>query len=150
LVIPEDRAALLDGPLVEAEIFRLINELRAQNGLPALQRNPQIDEVSRAHSCDIAARGAISHESSDGRKLAQRLAGSEPPWVYVSENIAVGYNDPAMVVTMWFDEQPPDDWHRRNILAENVTDLGVGYCHNPSDPSNMYHYWTADFAGRNP
>jgi uncharacterized protein YkwD len=87
----------------------------------------------------------ISHVSSDGRTLAQRLAGSDPPWEWPSESIAAGTDDPAAVVAMWMDE-PPDGWHRRNILDPDQREVGAGYCFAPDDQTGNHHYWTADFS----
>lgn len=38
--------------------------------------------------------------------------------------------------------------HRKSILNDVFTDIGVGYYYFPSDTgeSNYYHYWTQDFA----
>ncbi len=60
---------------------------------------------------------------------------------------AAGTDDPAMVVAWWMDE-PPDGWHRRNILDADQRDVGVGYCFATEDASGNHHYWTADFSRR--
>ena len=131
----------------EARLVAEINRVRAENGLPAYLHSPELSAAARAHSCDLAAHGLISHESSDGRTLADRLAGSDPPWEWPSESIAAGTDDPIAVVAMWMDE-PPDGWHRRNILDADQREVGAGYCYAADDPSGNQHYWTADFARR--
>ena len=93
------------------------------------------------------AHGLISHESSEGRTLAQRLAGATPPWEWPSENIAAGVVDPAATVAMWMDE-PPEGWHRRNILDVDQREVGAGYCYAADDSTGNHHYWTADFSRR--
>ena len=124
-----------------------INQVRAAHSLPPYAHSPELSAAARAHSCDIAAHGVIAHTSSDGRTLQDRLAGAEPPWEWPSESIAAGTDDPATVVAMWMDE-PPEGWHRRNILDEQQREVGVGYCYTADDPTGNQHYWTADFSRR--
>lgn len=136
-----------DPALLEALLVATINQIRAENGLPPYQHSPELSGVARAHSCDLAAHGLISHESSEGRTLAQRLAGATPPWEWPSENIAAGVVDPAATVAMWMDE-PPEGWHRRNILDVDQREVGAGYCYAADDATGNHHYWTADFSRR--
>ena len=121
--------------------------MRAANGLPPYLHSPELSAAARAHSCDMAAHGMISHTGSDGRTLQQRLAGSQPAWEWPSESIAAGLDDPSAVVALWMDE-PPDGWHRRNILDADQREVGAGYCYAAEDPTGNHHYWTADFSRR--
>lgn len=132
---------------LEQQLIDAINQARAAQGLPAYQASAELSAAARAHSCDLAQHQLISHVSSDGRTLADRLAGATPAWQWPSENIAAGLADPAAVVALWLDE-PADGWHRRNILDPDQQAVGAGYCHQPDDPSGNQHYWTADFARR--
>jgi uncharacterized protein YkwD len=131
----------------EALLVAEINRVRAEFGLPPYLHSPELSAVARAHSCDLAAHGMISHVSSDGRTIQDRLAGADPPWEWPSESIAAGTDDPAAVVAMWMDE-PPEGWHRRNILDADQREVGTGYCFTPDDPTGNRHYWTADFSRR--
>jgi len=135
-----------DGPrdeirLREEQLVAGVNELRARSGLAPYRPEPALSEVARFHSCDLAAHGVISHRSSDGRTLQDRLAGQAERWSWPSESIAVGTDDPAQVIALWLDE-PPDGWHRRNMLDPEQQVVGVGYCVAPDDPSGQRHYWT--------
>ncbi|HEU5102188.1 MAG TPA: CAP domain-containing protein [Roseiflexaceae bacterium] len=145
---PVDAAAMGDDPAaLESLLVASINQVRAANGLPPYQHSPELSVAARAHSCDLAAHGQISHTSSDGRTLAQRLEGANPPWEWPSESIAAGSADPATIVAWWMDE-PPDGWHRRNILDADQREVGAGYCYLPDDPTGNHYYWTADFSRR--
>ena len=134
-----------DSAAREALLVAEINRVRAEYGLPPYLHSPELSAAARAHSCDLAAHGMISHTSSDGRTLQDRLAGAEPPWEWPSESIAVGTDDPIVVVAWWMDE-PPDGWHRRNILDADQREVGAGYCYLEEDASGNRHYWTADFS----
>lgn len=129
----------------EALLIAEINRVRSDNALPPYQASPELSAAARMHSCDLATHHTISHVSSDGRTLTERLAGSTPAWEWPSESIAAGYDDPVQVVALWMDE-PPEGWHRRNILDTEQQAVGAGYCYNPDDPSGNRFYWTADFA----
>ena len=136
-----------DAAMLEALLVATINQVRGANGLPPYQHSPELSDAARAHSCDLAAHGLISHESSEGRTLAQRLDGASPPWEWPSENIAAGVIDPIATVAMWMDE-PPEGWHRRNILDADQREVGAGYCYAADDATGNHHYWTADFSRR--
>jgi uncharacterized protein YkwD len=136
-----------DPAMLEALLVATINQVRAAHGLPPYQHSPELSGVARAHSCDLAAHGRISHVSSAGRTLAQRLAGATPPWEWPSESIAAGISDPAAIVALWMDE-PPEGWHRRNILDRDQREIGAGYCYAADDSTGNHHYWTADFSRR--
>ena len=142
---PEDIWAELDQAEAETLLASAINDVRTAHGLPPYTISPDLSAAARLHSCDMAANTMISHTSSDGRTLTQRLSGMELPWIWPSENIAVSFSDPQTVVAFWMDE-PPDGWHRVNILDPEQDAVGVGYCYRANDPSGNYHYWTADFA----
>lgn len=131
----------------EAMLVVEINRIRAANNLPAYRASAELSAAARAHSCDLATHHTISHVSSDGRTLTERLAGSTPAWEWPSESIAAGTDDPAEVVALWMDE-PPEGWHRRNILDPDQQEVGAGYCASPDDPSGNQFYWTADFSRR--
>lgn len=132
---------------LEAGLLAAINQERAANSLPPYLSSAELNIAAHAHSCDMAEHTLISHTSSDGRALKDRLAGSNPPWERMSESIAAGSDDPLFIVALWMDE-PPDGWHRRNILDTELREVGVGYCFASEDSTGNHHYWTADFARR--
>ena len=141
-------ATLGDDPaMLEALLVATINQVRVANGLPPYLHSSELSGAARAHSCDLASHGLISHVSSEGRTLAQRLDGATPPWEWPSENIAAGVVDPAATVALWMDE-PPEGWHRRNILDVDQREVGAGYCYAADDTTGNHHYWTADFSRR--
>lgn len=149
--LPAERGGALpaDPDALEAQLIAEVNRVRVGAGLPPYLANAELGAAARAHSCDLAAHHTIAHISSDGRTLAERLAGSTPPWEWPSESIAAGFDDPIQVVAVWMDE-PPEGWHRRNILDTEQREIGAGYCYTSDDPSGNYHYWTADFSRRGP
>ncbi len=131
---PPDMAALAQ------ETFRLINEQRAIYGRDPLAWNATLAAAAQRHAEDCHQRGWCGHTGSDGSSMKTRIirAGYDP--VRWSECWA-WYRSPALAVAMWMDEVPPNDPHRRTILATHLTEVGVGVM-----PGNGHgYYFIADF-----
>ena len=128
---------------LEQQIVGLTNELRQQHGCPPLALSPHLTVAARAHSQDMADHNYFGHDD---------LAGHDPAWRaqhagYIGtagwENIAAGFGDAAAVVSAWYNETPPNDGHRRNMLNCALINIGVGYGYNVN--STYRAYWTQDF-----
>jgi hypothetical protein len=104
--------------------------------------------TARAHSKDMATQGYVGHTTPEGMQLLDRLqvAGYNPTG-YFGENIRVGPQDtPGTAIEWWYDEQPPDDEHRRNLLSANFREFGCGI--EVADDSEYERYFTQDFGQR--
>lgn len=141
-----------DGPLTfnadyVSAIIAITNQERAANGCGPLIANPILMGTAQAHSNDMALNHFFAHTSSTGLTPAQRMTAAGYQFSIQAENIAAGYATPDSVMSAWFNESPPNDWHRRNILDCRLHEIGVGYCYLASDPNAIaYHsYWTEDF-----
>ncbi len=134
-------------PAEVVAVVALTNQDRLANGCPALTANPILMATAQAHSEDMALHHFFAHTSSTGQTPAQRIQAAGYHWAAVAENIAAGYPTPQSVVATWFDETPPNDPHRANILNCRLHDVGVGYYYLADDPNTIaYHeYWTEDF-----
>jgi len=121
------------------EVARLINEVRAQHGLPPLAFNATLALAAQAHADDCAARGWCSHTGSDGADIKTRIlrAGYVPAsW---AECWAQSLT-PQGAVEMWMNETPPNDPHRRTLLTVWQTEIGVGVAR-----TGWGYYFIADF-----
>ncbi len=129
-----------DVSALAGEIFRLINEQRAAFGLPPLAWNGTLANAAQLHADDCYVRGWCGHTGSDGSTYKERIirAGYDP--VRWSECWA-WYGTPEMAVAMWMDEVPPNDPHRRTILSDYLTEVGVGVVPG----SGHGYYFIADF-----
>ena len=114
---------------VEAEVFRLTNEARVTNGLPALGAEPKLREIAEGHSTDMLTNDYFAHEDQTGCSSLCRVTNAGYPWQAVGENIYMmsGYELPAdatakMIVDGWMNSPG----HRKNILGESFTVSGVG------------------------
>lgn len=121
-------------------IFRLVNAERSAYGLAPLTWNETLARAAQRHADDCYARGWCSHTGSDGSTYKQRIIREGYAPVRWSECWA-WYGTAERAVAMWMDEVPPNDPHRRTILNEALTEVGVGVV-----PGNGYgYYFIADF-----
>jgi uncharacterized protein YkwD len=139
-IVPTSITPPADDAAREGLLLTLVNAERAGVGSALYPLDPQLSGAARAHSCDMATHQFMGHTGSDGRALTDRVPPGLP-WQFYSESIAIGTDDPAAVVALWMDE-PPDGWHRRNILDADRVVAGIGYCQAPDDPTGNQHYWT--------
>ncbi|HEV8712808.1 MAG TPA: CAP domain-containing protein [Candidatus Binatia bacterium] len=118
---------------IEEEVFRSVNQERAEKGLPPLQENPQLQQIARRHSEDMAARHFFGHLNPDGQDVVDRLrAQGVKDFTAAGENIFNGKKvaDPAQAtVREWLDSPG----HRRNLLNPRYTAGGVGISQDEKD-----------------
>jgi uncharacterized protein YkwD len=126
------------------------NSYRVSHGCPALAANPILMRTAQAHSADMATHDFVGHNSSSGATIGDRIKAAGYAYSTFAENIAWGQTSPEQVVDMWFNESPPNDAHRKNILNCALHDIGVGYVDLASDPGKVtsHTYWTEDFGAR--
>ena len=143
----------------EEKIKKLINQARANRGLPKLQIKVSLVEAARDHGRDMTCHGTYSHTSTDGRKAWERISvalGHSSNWCYnhccCSEIFYGGgsYLTPEIAFDWWMNHpsQDPnykDNIHKRTILSQYSTKLGVCviyYQHN----GTIRKFYTVDFA----
>jgi uncharacterized protein YkwD len=126
----------------EAEVVRLVNEFRVQNGRKTLTVDAALSQAAEEHSEDMAWHDFFSHTGSDGTRVGARVSEEGYDWRAVGENIAAGQSTPQAVVNAW----KASSGHRANMLG-SWEDIGVGYEYLANDTGrvNYHHYWTMDF-----
>jgi uncharacterized protein YkwD len=130
----------------EQEVLRLVNTVRADNGLPPLKRSSALDDAARYHATDLGEDNYFDHNSYDrsGGNLVYVCAWSSriqhyyPNWHSLAENIAGGYSTPASVMAGWMGSSG----HRANILSTSNWEIGIGYYAGSGQYSR---YWVQDF-----
>ena len=130
----------------------LINRDRASMGLGPVE----LDEgpptrAGQRHAEDMAHRGYLGHYGTDGSVPEQRMteAGGadmvlENASCYVDEKLRTIDSAPAInprnierAEAMFFDEQPPHDGHRKNILGAWHTHVGIGVAQPVARPTEI-------------
>jgi uncharacterized protein YkwD len=127
---------------VEASSFQLINQARANQGLPALSFDTQLSSIARAHSQDMRDRNYFAHTDLDGNSPSSRMRGAGVAFKISGENIAQtsGLKDPAQAA---HDEFLNDPSHRDVLLNKEFTKVGVGVARSGTQ------YWiTQDYIGQ--
>ncbi|TFL16593.1 CAP domain-containing protein [Jannaschia formosa] len=120
-----------DRDVLRRHALDLVNETRAEAGLPALTLAPVLTEAAQDHADDMAERDFYAHVSPEGVTPADRFrAAGGSDWALSGENLARCTGCPA----------PPDrarvgafqsGWmqspgHRENILAPGFDRFGYG------------------------
>ena len=120
----------------EAEVIRLVNEIRVQNGLSALKTNWELSRVARYKSQDMVDNHYFSHTSPTYGTPFEMMRAFGLSYRAAGENIAYGQTTPQAIVTAWMNSSG----HRANILSSSYTQIGVGYVAKGN-------YWTQMFIG---
>ena len=128
----------------ETQVRSLINDDRANAGVPALSNNGSLASAARGHSKDMAINNYMSHTGSDGSGPDQRIQAAGYSFSAYGETIFGGngpYTSPYSAVSGWMGSTD----HREIMLSSTYIDVGIGYWCNPSNP---FGYFTADFGRR--
>ena len=121
----------------EQEVIRLVNEIRAKNGLKALSYDWELGRVARYKSQDMKDNKYFSHTSPVYGSPYQMMKNFGISYRSAGENIAKGYATPQAVVNAWMNSSG----HRANILNASYTHIGVGYVAGGN-------YWTQMFISK--
>ncbi len=121
----------------ESEVVRLVNEIRAENGLKPLTQDWQLSRVARYKSQDMKELRYFSHTSPTYGSPFDMMKSFGISYRTAGENIAKGYQTPKAVVNAWMNSPG----HRANILNSTYTHIGVGYVAEGN-------YWTQMFISK--
>jgi uncharacterized protein YkwD len=99
-----------------------VNAERAAAGARPLALDPSLNAAAQAHAEDMLARSYYSHDSPEGTRPRDRVRAQGYLARMTGENIARGALAVDEVVDGWLRSTE----HRRNLLHEGFTDLGVG------------------------
>jgi len=134
---------------LELQTLALVNGARVSRGLPPLEWNQTMAEVARAHAADMARRGVVSHQGSDGASPNERLRRAGVQFRFGSENIwtywgRVPDQGPStMHAAMMAEPHAPGLWnHIGNILYTGYKRIGIGIVTAP----NGVQYLSEKFA----
>ena len=105
----------------ELETFNLINQQRAQNGLPALKIDSEVQRVARIKAQDMVNNNYFSHTSPTYGSPFDMLKSFGISYRSAGENIA-GNSSNSAAVTAWMNSSG----HRANILNSSFNYTGVG------------------------
>jgi hypothetical protein len=119
---------------VEVAIVELTNAFRRENQLGDVRPNARLNETARAYAGFLARSGTFSH-TADGRSPSDRVKSSGYSFCLIAENLSLNL-DSRGFETRQLATDAVEGWkkspgHRRNMLAEHVTEIGVGVVRSP-------------------
>lgn len=142
-------AALQDPAGVAQRVVELVNAARAEprrcgndsfEPAPPLTAATALTAAASLHSLDMAARGELSHDGSDGSESGERMTRAGYSWRIAGENVASGQQDAEAVVAAWLSSPG----HCATLMDARYTETGVAFALAPG--KNPAVYWTQDFA----
>ncbi len=117
------RIAPEDAPRVRQRALDGLNTMRAQNGLPPLRPNLQLDSAAATHARDMSFQQRPWHWGSDGSSPMQRVARAGYAGAFVGEMVSETFETEVETVNAWMRE--PET--RAVILDDSATEVGVGW-----------------------
>lgn len=131
------------GPLSHDEAVRyvlaLINHDRSKAGVPPVEWDGRAAGAARAHVVDMAKNGYTAHWGTDGSVPEERYTAAGGTHL-MKENVACFFDgavrplDPAAtyqaidlekIESAFMNEVPPNDGHKKNIIAKWHTGVGI-------------------------
>ncbi len=91
--------------------------------------NSKLVSAAHAHNLAMAKANTLSHQLSGEAALGSRVSAAGYRWSAVAENVA--YNSSRSqagvlaVQKAMYNEKPPNDGHRQNILNKTYVDVGI-------------------------
>ncbi len=116
-----DVLTLVPDPDAERQLFFAVNEERTARGLAALEWDPRLVPVARAHSEEMFRRKYFSHQSPVAGSPFDRFAAAKITYRRAGENLAYAHSVGAAHRGLM--ESPG---HRENILHPEYTRIGIG------------------------
>jgi uncharacterized protein YkwD len=118
-----------------SQVLTLINQARAQAGLPPYSLSAGLDSSAAAHNARMAAGCGLSHQCPGEPPLGTRETDAGVIWTSAGENIGEGgpVADTSSAIAQMavgltqdmLNEKPPDDGHRLNILSSTFHHIGI-------------------------
>jgi uncharacterized protein YkwD len=108
-------------PDAEQKMLELVNLERTSRGLKPLVMDAKLQEVARAHSRDMFARGYFSHNNPDGLTPFDRMDKAGVKYTVAGENLAL-----APDVNIAHNGLMNSPGHKANILTPEFRKVGMG------------------------
>jgi uncharacterized protein YkwD len=117
-----------------AQVLGLINQTRAQEGLPPYEVDPNLMASALGHDLRMEDGCGLSHQCPHEPDLGARETAAGVHWTSAGENIAYGrlatssseVTAIALSLTrQMLNEKPPGDGHRRNMLSHSFASIGI-------------------------
>ncbi len=117
------------------QLLAQINKLRADHGLPPYTLLSGLNASAHKHNLVMMGTCGMSHQCPGEKSLGARISAQGVHWNACGENI--GWSGPhpnttsALIsaaeglTTAMYDETPPNDGHRLNLLSTQFHHIGI-------------------------
>lgn len=120
----------------EIVLYAEVNAVRTEAGLPPLQADPELADIARFHSTDMAVNHTFRHEFANGCTIICVMDERGVSRAWAGENLEVNNYDwtetAQRAVAKW--RSTPE--HLKNILGCHYTRFGAGVI--PDDTGRIY------------
>jgi uncharacterized protein YkwD len=132
-----------DSAKVAKQVLDLVNTARAHTRrcgnkqfqpVQPLVLNDRLLIAATAQAKDLASRGVVAHEGSDGSNPGDRVTRAGYAWKFVGENVAAGQLTAQEVVAGWLASPA----HCDNIMDADFTQMAVAYAINTKQEIGIY------------
>jgi uncharacterized protein YkwD len=110
-------------------VLRMLNAQRTAHGLPVLGSSPALVTAARRHNLAMAKANVLSHQLPGEPSLGTRITQVGVAWRSIAENVGWTTNRTTAgansLQSAMYNEKPPNDGHRLNILSRSVRFVGV-------------------------
>jgi uncharacterized protein YkwD len=110
-------------------VFHLLNRERAAHGLAALHWRARLARVAHSHNLRMATYNTLAHQLPGEHPLGYRVTATGYQWRAVGDNVGCTQNwllaGILAVQRFMYNEVPPNDPHRRNILSTTFRHVGI-------------------------
>jgi hypothetical protein len=103
------------------DLYALTNQQRANNGLPALTLDSQLNSAAQAKANHMMANNYWAHVAPDGTTPWSFFYGAGYNYAAAGENLAKDFNTSNGVVNGWMGSPA----HQANILSTSYNDIGL-------------------------
>ena len=114
-------------PWLQQAMLAEVNAIRARAGRAPLSLDARLSRAALAHSIDMLNTTRMSHTGRDGSDPGRRITRVGYGWRSYRENVGAGYQDLREAMSGWMNSPG----HRDNILAAEVTQVGLGFAAGP-------------------
>ena len=122
-------AGVVDEPSYATAVLNMLNSERSAHGLPSLTSNAKLVCSAYHHNVAMAQANTMSHQLPGEPDVGAREHACGYTWTRWAENIGwstdLSVNGATSLETAMYNEVPPNDGHRQNILSPNLTQVGV-------------------------
>jgi len=116
-------------PGIAAAVLAQLNAERAAHGLPALTVSAALVRAAHKHNLAMAKANTMGHQMPGEPELGARVLAAGYNFHYAGENVGFNGNmttsGAKQLETIMYNETPPNDGHRRNILDKHFKQAGV-------------------------